>query len=376
MTSNYRPPIAPAPPALGQPDSDADWSPAGRALVDAFAPQFSGPDRLERMAGLAELMCAKGLRADALRLGWKVLAESPRPSLAGQRIRQMLSAGVADWHPSILTDQARLEAYERAIRAAVSPGALVLDIGTGTGILAMMAARAGAELVVACERNDVLAALAEKVVARNGLSDRIRVVMGDSAALCVGVELPRRADVVVSEICSTDLFREGVIPTMQAARRDLMTESTLCLPRRASVRVALVRWEKRFRQPITTIGGFDLSQFDAVSDPLFPCGRAAATSLLSDDGELFNVDLTGRSTPAGARTSVELRVREAGDVVGILQWLDIELGDGITLGTGPGSASTNWGQSFAPLREPLAVVAGQAVTVHGWHNQDRLLVWL
>lgn len=60
---------------------------------------------------------------------------------------------VPRWHWEMLHDEERAELYDRAIRRAVAsdPGSLVLDIGAGSGLLAMMAARAGARQVVACE---------------------------------------------------------------------------------------------------------------------------------------------------------------------------------------------------------------------------------
>lgn len=62
---------------------------------------------------------------------------------------------------------------ELAIEAAV-PGKVVLDIGTGSGLLAMMAARAGAARVIACEMNAAVAETARRIIAANGLADRMR----------------------------------------------------------------------------------------------------------------------------------------------------------------------------------------------------------
>jgi len=72
--------------------------------------------------------------------------------------RRMIPA----WHFAMLNDQARNDAFERAIAKAACGRRLVLDIGTGSGLLAVMAARAGAERVVACEANTPLARVAPR----------------------------------------------------------------------------------------------------------------------------------------------------------------------------------------------------------------------
>jgi predicted nicotinamide N-methyase len=339
------------------------WSSAeSGALFEAFASAFTGVDRLDRMIGLAELMQSKGLLVDAARLSRTVLAECPEQSLAGQRARRLL--GVPRWYYSVLHDHVRLAAYERAIRATVKPGSLVLDIGTGSGILAMIAARAGAALVVACERNVALAQVAETIVARNGLSDRIRIVAGESSALRVGVELPRRADLAISEVLGVNLLDEGILPTMAAARGDLLAADAPSVPRRGSIYVALVQADKSFPKSVDAVMGFDLRDFNITEPPFHDGIFLTPDALLSDAAELCSVDLTGRDGAPDARSSVELRVSRAGAAVGVL------------LSTAPQAPPTSWGQCFTAFDAPLSVAAGQAVTVHGWRSRDQLLVWV
>ena len=353
----------------------SQWSSAeSAALFETYAPRFKGRERLDHMAVLAELMLDKGLRADAARVCQMVLAESDGQSLAAQRARFVLSSTVPRWHYDILRDRPRLDAYARAIQAVVKPGMLVLDIGTGSGILAMMAARAGAELVVACEREPMLAEVATAIVARNGLSDRVRVINKESTMLQIGHDLPRQVDCVISEVISADLLSENVLRTMAAAR-NLMTEAAPTVPRRGAIHVALVQSEPRFPETIDTIAGFDLSLFNAVMQPNYFCGTVPPDALLSDGACLFSVDLSGHDTRVTAQASTQVRVQESGVAVGILQWIEIDLADGVSLETGTGAPSWSWGQSFSPLLHPVTVTAGQSVAIHGWRTLDSLLVW-
>ncbi|MEM6905872.1 MAG: 50S ribosomal protein L11 methyltransferase [Pseudomonadota bacterium] len=98
---------------------------------------------------------------------------------------------VPSWHWRMVADRARNRAYERAIRASLTPGMTVLEIGTGAGLLAMMAARAGAGHVFTIEENPLMAETARRTIAANGLAERITVIEASSQAVEVGRELPR-----------------------------------------------------------------------------------------------------------------------------------------------------------------------------------------
>ena len=81
-------------------------------------------------------------------------------------------------HRSMIGDRVRTEAFRRAIEAAVRPGDVVLDVGAGSGILSVFAARAGAARVYAVEQTSI-AVFAQELVAANGVADVVRVIQGD-----------------------------------------------------------------------------------------------------------------------------------------------------------------------------------------------------
>ena len=87
---------------------------------------------------------------------------------------------VIDEHRRYVRDAVRIGAYERAIREIVRPGDVVVDLASGTGILGLLACRAGARRVYAVEVTP-LAHLARELAESNGLTDRITVIRGRAA---------------------------------------------------------------------------------------------------------------------------------------------------------------------------------------------------
>ncbi|MDP3403406.1 MAG: 50S ribosomal protein L11 methyltransferase, partial [Brevundimonas sp.] len=171
---------------------------------------------------------------------------------------------VPDWHFSIVRDDTRNQAYEAALKRAVGPGTRVLDIGTGTGILSMMAARAGAAHVTACDMNPAVADAAVDVIARNGLSDRIRVISKRSDALDVDADMGGQADVLVSEIVSNDMLGEHALAAMADAVPRLVKPQGRVIPAAGQVRIAAAWWGGLERRRMGETSGFDLSPFNRL----------------------------------------------------------------------------------------------------------------
>jgi tetratricopeptide (TPR) repeat protein len=189
------------------------------------------------------------------------------PALA-RNVRSLLQQQLPPWHWPMLADERRNSAFDEAIRRAVGPDDLVLDIGTGSGLLAMMAARAGAKQVIACEVSPSLAAAAAQVVRRNGLDSQVAIVNRKSTALSPGEDLPRAANVVVSEIVDAGLLGEGVLPTLRHALQELTAPGAAVIPCAATVQAALVEIPGMRRvNPVKQISGFDLSDFDRFRVP-------------------------------------------------------------------------------------------------------------
>jgi predicted RNA methylase len=134
-------------------------------------------------------------------------------------------AQLLDYHARMLRDRVHVAAYRDALMKLVRPGDVVIDLGTGTGILACFACQAGARKVYAIERGRI-AELARRLIAANGFSDRITVVEGESSS----VSLPERADLLVTETLWNFGIGAGMLAAVADARSRLLVEGARIVP--------------------------------------------------------------------------------------------------------------------------------------------------
>ncbi|KAI0529160.1 hypothetical protein KFK09_001707 [Dendrobium nobile] len=141
----------------------------------------------------------------------------------------------------MLNDSRRNVAFRLAIEKTITDPCHVLDIGAGTGLLSMMAARAmmesaarGEAKVSACESYLPMGKLMRKILRANGMESMVKLFHKRSDELQVGVDLDCRASVLVSEILDSELLGEGLIPTLQHAHDMLLTSNAKTIPYHAT----------------------------------------------------------------------------------------------------------------------------------------------
>ena len=328
------------------------------------------------MVQLAGLMRRGGQVEQAVALCRRALALAPHDAELAAQARALLSGDVPNWHFTIVADAARNAAYDAALRRAIKPGMRVLEIGTGTGILAMMAARAGAAEVVTCEMNPAIADAARSIIDSNGYGGVVRIFSGHSDKLSLA-ELRGRADLLVSEIVSNNLLGEGVLPAHEKAIRDLMKPGAQVIPARGRVRVALAEDLRGETGRMRMVDGFDLSLFNDLRAPArsHPVG-SERIELRSEPGDLFDFDLGSERVcmPAKARTSVRAA---GGRVNGIAQWIALDMDEDTHYENRPMPGATScWAMMFHALPTPIETAPGQAITIAGSHARCSLTVWM
>lgn len=343
-------------------------------MLDALICRASNHPRA--LATLAHLLLSRGEGARARALALQARALAPGNGEISVLTAEVLHAGVPEWHFSIVRDKVRNAAFSAALRRAVRPGMRVLDIGSGTGLLAMMAARAGAAEVVTCELNPAIAEAARKVVAANGYADRIRVIGKHSAQLDTQSDLGGPVDVVVSEIVSNDMLTEGVLPVMEQASRHLIRPAGRIIPARGSVRVALAHYPRADKRRMARVDGFDLSPFNELSPKNFRIKwHDRNVTLLSEPADLFTFDFASGGPYPEGRAKLSLTAQSAA-INGIAQWIHLEMDSAGEYENHPANeGASNWSILFYPLPAGLRYAAGDRVAVHGSHDRHRLRIW-
>jgi type II protein arginine methyltransferase len=328
------------------------------------------------MLSLARMLRKDKQNARALAMCRAALALAPKDAKLAAQVQVFVNDAVPQWHFSIVKDAARNEAYDTALRRTVTPASRVLEIGAGTGLLAMMAARAGAAEVFTCEMNPAVAEKAAEIVALNGFAGRVRVIAKHSDTLDANADMGGRADILVSEIVSNNLLGQDVVPAHERAMRHLMKPGARVIPARGRVRVALAYDARVEARSLATVAGFDLSPFDALAQSVrqIRVGEEKL-SLMSEPADLFVFDFASPDYCAPSQSSVAL-ASSGGRVNGITQWIALDLDEvtGYENRPGPGAKSC-WAALFYPFWKPIDTRPRETIRVCGSHDRHHVSIW-
>jgi hypothetical protein len=277
-------------------------------------------------------------------------------------------------HVEMLDDRVRTTAFLGAIADVVRPGDVVVDIGTGTGILALAAAKAGARHVYAIEGSGIGRA-AKDLFAANGFADRITLVAGWSSR----VELPEKANVLISEMIGNDPLEERVMEIFADARARFLTPDARIIPRRlrafgAPVEVDQKTLAKFMFTPQRTRDwsewyGFDFDKLidtsvnESMMITILP-HEIRSWPLLSDPVVLADLDLSGATHHIVDETA-EFSITRKGLMSGFLLYFQLDVAPGWEISTAPEKAdeANHWSVPIRVFGRPRSVKAGEKFKV-------------
>lgn len=262
-------------------------------------------------------------------------------------------------HADMLFDKERVGKYSEAIRRTVKKGDVVADIGTGTGLLAFLCLKAGAERVHAIERSPAIK-WARQLAEHNGFADRM-VFHSEDSRKC---DLPERVNVVVSELIGHIAFEEGMAESLFDAKERFLISDGIMIPESVQLKVALVEEKEIYPECIECwdeIEGIDFSLMRAEAVKACYITGLSNRDLLSEPITFFMVDF-GKSKKANLRGTHTFDICRSGRINGIALWFEACLCSNIVLSSGPW-ARTHWKQCFAPLTIPINVNASDEISV-------------
>lgn len=345
--------------------------------------RLSAPETASHLAGnpasmvrLAKALVEGGEKERAAELAAQARRLAPEDPEIERIALLVLASSVPDWHHLILADTARNSAFDAALRRGVVPGSRVLDIGAGSGLLALMAARAGAAEVVSCEQNPAMAATATQIVERNGYADRIRIVAKHSRDLEIGTDLAGPADVIVSEIVSNNLLGENILGTMEDVVGRLAHPTTRVIPSHGAVRIALACYRNLASRQTRSVQGFDLSPMNSFTACIGLSPGNEALELRSAPEDLFSFDFSAGGPFTGDRAAVSL-TSTGGTVNGIVQWFRLTMDAEGTYENRPApGASSSWSVMFQPLPSVMESQPGDRIVVRGGRDGTSVWMWI
>jgi hypothetical protein len=250
-----------------------------------------------------------------------------------------------DIHRRMLADQPRLAAYQAAIEEVVHVGHHVIDAGTGTGILACMAARAGAELVHAVDNSEILT-LTRQVVSRSGLEGQVRCER--SEIMKFRCDIP--VDVILTETFGAFALAEGSAPDIQACSKHNLKPGGVVIPYAISLYFAPTDDKSLYEQ---TFGPFEQVQ-QAEMGPLIDAAKQRAItlevppeSLLCPGAQAWH--LTYPDVFPNAASELQFTVDRETTLTGFVGWFVLHLSPSHDLDTGPDAPQTHWHQVYFPV---------------------------
>ena len=303
---------------------------------------------------------------------------------AGDPLLTERGFGSARPHFTMLKDLIRVLSYRSAIERHAR-GRTVLEIGCGTGILSLFAARAGARKVIAIEESRI-AEVAERMFAANGCSDVIDLRLANSR----NVEVDEPADLIVHEILGVDPFEENLLPVLDDARRRLLRPGGRLLPYRLEVCCMGIEVEEpqvgdadrmlAEAREFPGVYGLDFGPFLAAFEEsvrrLVPGrnwigGKARfEPKILSEEHRFLDLDFRVDDLNLTSQTStVPLRIVRDGTLGGVVLFFRAHLDEQSQLTTSPLAPPTHWGWDVRTFSRRVSVSPGDEVSVKIEHGQ-------
>ena len=265
----------------------------------------------------------------------------------------------------MVSDKPRTDSFAAAIKEVVQEGDEVIDVGTGTGLLAILAAKAGAKKVYGLDESDI-AEVAKTLVERNGLTDVVDIVRCNAS----NFDLGNTTDVIVSEWLGLLAFAEAMLDDLIVARDANLKPGGTMIPSEVDVLLAPVSCPDLYnregpgfwREPIHGIDYSILEELEQNQELSLQI-RLPAESMLAKGQPMVSLNLaTASSEDPWERGELEFQMERGARLDGFVGWFSMQLSPSVRLDTGPDSPLTHWLQIHFPFK-PFNVEAGQILKV-------------
>lgn len=253
-------------------------------------------------------------------------------------------------HERMIADKVRVDNYQKAISRNVRPGQVVIDLGTGTGILALLAAKQGAKHVYAIDHSEFLDVA--KYIAKQNQIENVTFVNINSRDFTP----PEKVDVILHEQIGDDLFEENMLENLLDLKSRVLKENGRILPAKFELYLEPVSIRDPYHIPFLwerTVHGLDFSSINAYEGiERYKSDRyhTASTSPLGVDfflcepEPIISFDMNNMNSPAELAKEFEVRrkVIRDGRLDGLFLYFTVIFDDETQFDTSPLSTRTHW----------------------------------
>ena len=335
------------------------------------------PDFAEAQSNLGVTLQELGRLDESIDLYNKALTSQPGNAQFLLNLSTAQLKAVPVWHTPMMNEHGRNEAYQKAMNAAIREGDVVLDIGTGAGLLSMIAADCGAKKIITCEMSKTISKIAEKIIQKNGFDHKIRVINKNSKDLILGQDINEKADILVSEILSSEFVGEGIQTTVLDARKRLLKKTGKMIPERGSIMIALLENTGKLAKEIFVDNalGFDISDFNSITTKKWTTTLEDEPVFLSEPIEAFTFDFCNFEKIYRDIKTIKIEVNRTGTCAGVIQWLKVQLYDDIEYQNNPvemyrSNSVSGWKTPIFRFNDPVNVTKGHSLNIQAYLNED------
>ncbi|KAJ2615912.1 Nuclear SAM-dependent mono-and asymmetric methyltransferase [Coemansia sp. RSA 1365] len=269
-------------------------------------------------------------------------------------------------HEEMLKDEVRTVSYRDAImkNKHIFQDKIVLDVGCGTGILSMFAAKAGAKHVIGVDMSNIIDK-AKLIVEENGLSDKVTLLKGKMEEVAMPYE---QVDIIISEWMGYFLLYESMLDTVLLARDKYLAPSGKIFPDTATMIISTIEDGEYKEDKLNfwdNVYGFKMSCIKeaAMSEPLVDTVEARVIN--SSQCAFKTIDiLTVTKEELAFSAPYEISITRDDYVHAFISWFDIEFRachKPIRFSTGPFSKYTHWKQTVFYTKKTLTVCKGDTI---------------
>ena len=278
-------------------------------------------------------------------------------------------------HIDYLSDRIRVEQFEAAIEKIVRPGHIVLDLGCGTGILGLMALRAGAGKVYFVDEGPVIEA-ARHTIAEAGFASSAEFYQSSSFE----ISLPKLADIVVCDHIGCFGFDYNILSTLADAKRRFLRPGGTLLPAELEVKLAPVESDENYSKVLEWRDGtvpHDFRWLSTFAANTKFIGGVSAENLLAPPKSLATLQ-PGDLVEDYMSWSASFEISRDGRISGLSGWFNSRLVDDVWLTNAPDQERVSHRrQAFLPMETPTRVKAGERIDVTIMtRHEDNIIGWV